>query len=175
MHWQKSWRFLVGSVLSLASMSPQSHERVFTLRLGAPLPLLCSVNLSAACHVAVPPRCLTEGTHALCRCLIIVFQRHAGYCQTIHSIFCSASIGHFPRVPLFQLFFLLLCNVPVRAYRRTSDNRAELSDRVNCGMICVYSFWLLATGMSRSLQPFVTTGFSLGIADYTYSEHLCWL
>lgn len=99
-----------GFWLDLASMSPQSHERVFTLRMGAPLPLLCSVNLSAACHVAVPPRCLTEGTHALCRCLIIVFQRHAGYCQTIHSVFCSASIGHFPRIPLFQLFFFY-CSV----------------------------------------------------------------
>ncbi len=101
---------------------------------------------------------------ALCWCLIIVSQQHTDYCHTIHSIFCRTSIGHFPRI-LYSSSFLLLCKVPVRAYRKTNDKGAELSDHSNCGTICIYSFWVvysLAGGMSDNLQPLLYTRVSSG-------------
>lgn len=132
------------------------------------------VNLSTACHVAVPPRCLTAGTQALCRCLIIVSQRHAAYCQTIHLFFSAAlALDTFP-ASLYSSSYLLLCDVPVRAYRRTNDNGAELSDCANCGIICINSFWVvdsLAGGMSDNLQLFVYSRVSTRVSTWNYLPH----
>lgn len=97
------------------------------------------------------------------------------------SFFSAAlALDPFPESLLFQrlFFFLLLCNVPVRAYRRTNDNRAELSDRTNCGIICIYSFFggvdSLAGGMYENLQPFVYSRVSTrNCLRHTFSARLC--
>lgn len=106
------------------------------------------VNLSTACHVAVPPRCLTAGTQA--RSLLSDYP----------FVFSAAlALDTFPE-SLYSSSYLLLCNVPVCAYRRTNDNGAELSDCANCGIICINSFWVvdsLASGMADNLQLFVST------------------
>lgn len=116
------------------------------------------VNLSAACHVAVPPRCLTTGSQALCRCLIIVSQWYAGPLSGGSFSFLQCWHWTISQNPFILTLFLLLCYVPVHAYRRTNDNRAELSDHTNCGIICIYCFWVvdsLASSTSNHLRLFV--------------------
>lgn len=75
-------------------------------------------------------------------------------------VFSAAlALDTFPE-SLYSSSYLLLCNVPVCAYRRTNDNGAELSDCANCGIIFINSFWVvdsLASGMADNLQLFVST------------------
>lgn len=73
---------------------PLLHSHVKVLSVGRRGQSTCLQPVMSQCLPAV-------WRQALCWCLIIVSQQHAGYCHTIHSIFCSTSIGHFPRILLF--------------------------------------------------------------------------
>lgn len=136
---------------------PHSHMNVFSLwGWGLPFPF----SAQSTCLQPVMSLCLPavwRRAHILCRCLIIVFQRHAGYCQTIHSIFCSASIGHFPRIPLFQLFFFY-CSVMFQ-YVLTEEpviigQNYLTASTVGWFASILFGFWLLAcrTVCSHLLQ-----------------------
>lgn len=167
-------RKCTGFGFSLCWLWPHSHMKVLSGwdrrgvgELGAPLSSQPVCNLS---HRSASPQ--SDGRLAG----LIMASEWLVDCWPL-SVFCSASIGHIPSIPLcHHSLFLLFCNVPVRAYRRVNNNRAELSDHNNCWIINTFSFWAvdsLLSGMSDNWKPFVYNScFPLGIVYYTNSGHV---